>query len=124
MINLYFSKYSIHLIHYAIALLLLLSVYFIKSDIHQKIYYYFVALLSLIVILYQGNLFYKASNKASYRSLVNFGHILLGVFLLYVSYQNINNFDPLNFPIMKRLVNIIAVMILAVHTYLLVEKKY
>lgn len=124
MINLYFNKYSIHLIHYAIALLLLLSVYLIKSDEHKKLYYYFVALLSLIVILYQGNLFYKASNKASYRSLVNLGHILLGVFLLYVSYQNINNFDPLNFPIMKRLVNIIAIMILAVHTYLLVEKKY
>ena len=48
--------------------------------------------------------------------------VLLGVFLLYTSYQNIVNFDPLNFSIMKRLVNIIIVMILAVHTYLLLEK--
>lgn len=121
-VDLYFNRYSIHLIHYAIAFFLLLSVYVIKNDNHKKMYYYFIALLSIVIILYQGQMFYKTQNKASYHSLINLGHVLLGIFLLYTSYQNIVNFDPLNFSIMKRLVNIIIVMILAVHTYLLLEK--
>lgn len=118
------SIITINIIHIAIALLLL-STNLINNITMQKVVYIGLIALSSIVILYQGNLFFRAysnNNKNNYRSFINLFHVLIGMYLIYISSVNLRNFDNNNFIIVQRILTLLAIMMISVHSYLIYTK--
>ena len=120
------SRNIINLIHIVIAILLLCINLVNKSSI-QKVVYYGLITLSLIVILYQGSLFlnsYSNNSLNSYRSFINLFHMLIGMYLIYISFINLRNFDSANFVIVQRILTLFALMMISIHTYLYMSRNF
>ena len=116
----------INLIHIVIAILLLCINLISKSSL-QKVVYFGLIILSSIVILYQGGLFLKSysnNNLNSYRSFINLFHVLIGMYLIYISSINLKNFDSNNFIIVQRILTLLALMMISIHTYLYMSRNY
>ena len=117
---------TINLIHIVIAILLLCINLINKSSL-QKVVYFGLIILSSIVILYQGGLFLKSysnNNLNSYRSFINLFHVLIGMYLIYISSINLKNFDSNNFIIVQRILTLLALMMISIHTYLYMSRNY
>lgn len=117
---------TINLIHIVIAILLL-CVNLINQSSLQKVVYFGLIILSSIVILYQGGLFltsYSNNNLNSYRSFINLFHVLIGMYLIYISSINLKNFDSNNFIIVQRILTLLALMMISIHTYLYMSRNY
>lgn len=117
---------TINLIHIVIAILLL-CVNLINQSSLQKVVYFGLIILSSIVILYQGSLFLKSysnNNLNSYRSFINLFHVLIGMYLIYISSINLKNFDSNNFIIVQRILTLLALMMISIHTYLYMSRNY
>ena len=120
------SRNIINLIHIVIAILLL-CINLVKQSSMQKVVYYSLITLSVIVILYQGSLFLKSySNNSlnSYRSFINMFHMLIGTYLIYISFINLRNFDSANFVIVQRILTLFALMMISIHTYLYMNRNF
>ena len=118
------SIITINIIHIAIALLLL-STNLINNITMQKVVYIGLIALSSIVILYQGNHLirsYNLKNSISFHSFINFFHVLIGIYLIYISSVNLRNFDNNNFIIVQRILTLLAIMMISVHSYLIYTK--
>lgn len=120
------SRNIINLIHIVIAILLL-CINLVNKSSMQKVVYYGLITLSLIVILYQGSLFlnsYSNNSLNSYRSFINLFHMLIGMYLIYISFINLRNFDSANFVIVQRILTLFALMMISIHTYLYMSRNF
>ena len=118
------SIITINIIHIFIALLLL-STNLINNITMQKVVYIGLIALSSIVILYQGNHLirsYNLKNLISFHSFINFFHVLIGIYFIYISVLNLQKFDSVNFMIVQRILTLFALMMISVHSYLIYTK--